>query len=43
MAQDGAGWYAGANYGVTEATIDDARITSGLLGSGLTATSIRRQ
>ena len=40
MADDSAGWYAGANYGVTEATIDDARITSGLLGSGLTATSI---
>ncbi|MDD2919484.1 outer membrane beta-barrel protein [Rhodoferax sp.] len=40
MAQDISGWYAGANYGVTEATIDDARITSGLLGSGLTVTSI---
>ncbi|HSO46106.1 MAG TPA: outer membrane beta-barrel protein [Rhodoferax sp.] len=40
MAQDNAGWYAGANYGVTEATIDDDRITSGLLGSGLTVTSI---
>jgi OOP family OmpA-OmpF porin len=40
MADDGAGWYAGANYGVTEATIDNDRITSGLLGSGLTATSI---
>lgn len=40
MAQDSAGWYAGANYGVTEATIDDDRITSGLLDNNLTATSI---
>ncbi|HEX5697630.1 MAG TPA: outer membrane beta-barrel protein [Rhodoferax sp.] len=40
MAQYDSGWYAGANYGVTEATIDDDRITSGLLGSGLTTTSI---
>lgn len=40
MAEISAGWYAGANYGVTEATIDDDRITSGLLGSGLTTTSI---
>jgi len=40
MAQDAAGWYAGANYGVTEASIDHDRIASGLLGSGLTATSI---
>lgn len=36
MAQD-AGWYAGANIGQSNATIDDARITSGLLGSGLVA------
>lgn len=39
LAQD-TGWYAGANVGSTRASIDDARITSGLLGSGLTATSI---
>ena len=39
MAQD-AGWYGGANVGRTQASIDDARITSGLLGSGLTTTSI---
>ena len=39
MAED-AGWYVGANVGASRATIDDARITSGLLGSGLTAASI---
>ena len=36
MAQD-AGWYAGANIGQSKATIDEARISSGLLGSGLVA------
>lgn len=36
MAQD-TGWYAGANIGQSNATIDEARITSGLLGSGLVA------
>ena len=36
MAQD-AGWYLGGNIGQSTATIDDARITSGLLGSGLVA------
>jgi OOP family OmpA-OmpF porin len=40
MAQD-AGWYGGANIGRTQASIDDARITSGLLGSSLTTTSIQ--
>lgn len=30
MAQDG-GWYVGASIGQSNATIDDARITSGLL------------
>jgi len=40
MADDSAGWYAGANIGQTLATIDNDRISSGLLGSGLTATSI---
>ena len=39
MADD-AGWYVGANVGASRATIDDARITSGLLGNGFTATSI---
>ena len=36
MAQD-TGWYAGANIGQSNATIDEPRITSGLLGSGLLA------
>lgn len=36
MAQD-AGWYAGGNIGQSDVNIDDARITSGLLGSGLVA------
>lgn len=31
------GWYVGGNIGQTRATIDNERITSGLLGSGLTA------
>jgi len=34
---DNTGWYAGANLGQSKATIDDARITSGLLTNGLTA------
>jgi OOP family OmpA-OmpF porin len=33
-------WYVGANVGGTAATIDDARIASSLLGTGLTTTSI---
>lgn len=33
-------WYIGANAGGTAATIDDARITSSLLSTGLTTTSI---
>ena len=40
MADDSAGWYAGASIGQTLATIDNDRISSGLLGSGLTTTSI---
>lgn len=40
MADDSAGWYGGANIGQSNASIDDARISSGLLGSGLTTTSI---
>jgi OOP family OmpA-OmpF porin len=39
MADD-AGWYVGANVGQSRAKIDDARITSGLLGSGFATTSI---
>ncbi|MEO5660780.1 MAG: OmpA family protein [Polaromonas sp.] len=39
LAQD-SGWYGGANVGRSLATIDDARITSGLQAGGLTATSI---
>ncbi len=39
MAQD-SGWYAGANVGQSSAKIDNARITSGLLGSGFNTTSI---
>lgn len=39
LAQD-TGWYAGAQVGSTRAAVDNARITSGLLGSGLTVTSI---
>ncbi len=39
MADD-TGWYGGANIGRSSATIDDARITSGLAGTGLATTSI---
>lgn len=39
VAQD-AGWYGGLNAGQSRAVIDDARITSGLLGSGFTTTNI---
>ncbi len=39
-AADDSGWYAGANAGQSRATIDDVRITSGLLNSGFTSTSI---
>lgn len=37
---DDSGWYVGANVGQSRAKIDDARITSGLLGSGFTTTSL---
>jgi OOP family OmpA-OmpF porin len=37
---DEAGWYGGANIGRSLATIDDARITTGLASSGLATTSI---
>ncbi|MES2481794.1 MAG: OmpA family protein [Pseudomonadota bacterium] len=40
LAQDTTGWYAGGNIGRTRATIDDARITQGLLGQGLATTGI---
>lgn len=40
IAQDSSGWYAGANVGRTDATIDDERITRGLLGQGLATSSI---
>src|ERR1019366_407542 len=39
MADD-SGWYVGGNVGRSRATIDDTRITSGLLGEGFTTTSI---
>lgn len=39
MAQD-TGWYGGANVGQSRATIDDARINSGLLNKGFTSTTI---
>ena len=39
MADD-AGWYVGGNLGQSRAKIDDARITSGMVGGGLTAPSI---
>lgn len=37
---DDSGWYVGGNVGQSRAKIDDARITSGLLGSGFATTSI---
>lgn len=37
---DDAGWYTGANIGRTRATIDDARISSNLLGNGASTVSI---
>lgn len=40
MAEDSGG-YVGANYGVTQATIDDSRIRNDLLNNGLTTNSIR--
>ena len=39
MADD-TGWYGGVNVGQSRAKIDDARITSNLLGSGYATTSI---
>ena len=37
---DDSGWYGGLNIGQSRSTIDDARITSSLVGQGSTATSI---
>ena len=37
---DVTGWYGGINIGQSMAKIDDARITGGLLGGGLTSVSI---
>ena len=37
---DGPGWYVGANVGPSTAKIDDAKITSGLLGSGFSSVTI---
>ena len=39
-AADDSNWYVGANAGVSHARIDDARISSALLGSGFASTSI---
>lgn len=39
-AADDTGWYGGANIGQSRAKIDDARITSGLLGGGFSTSSI---
>ncbi len=39
MADD-AGWYGGVNVGQSRAKIDDARVTSNLLGSGFATSSI---
>ena len=39
QAQD-PGWYLGANIGTSKGKIDDARITSGLLGDGFSAATI---
>ena len=37
---DDLGWYVGGNVGQSKATIDDARITRSLLGSGFTTNSM---
>ncbi|MEO8118446.1 MAG: outer membrane beta-barrel protein [Rhodoferax sp.] len=37
---DDSGWYGGANIGQSRATIDDARIISGLQGGGYSTSSI---
>lgn len=40
LAEDILGWYGGANVGQSRATIDDARITSGLAAGGLLVNGI---
>jgi len=40
MADDAVGWYAGANIGQSRASIDDARISSGLLQNGFSSATI---
>jgi len=37
---DDSGWYAGANVGKSRGTIDDARITTSVAGSGFTGATI---
>ena len=37
---DDAGWYGGVNAGQSRATIDDPRVSGGLLGGGFATTSI---
>jgi OmpA-OmpF porin, OOP family len=39
---DQPGWYGGFSIGQSRANIDEARITSGLLGAGFTSTSIAK-
>src|SRR3990167_9513078 len=39
-AADDTGWYGGINVGQSKAKIDDARITSNLLGTGFATASI---
>jgi len=40
VADEDSGWYIGGGIGQAKATIDNARITSALLGGGVTTTSI---
>lgn len=40
MADDVLGWYAGGNVGQSRASIDDARISSGLLQNGFSSATI---
>lgn len=40
LAQEAPGWYGGLSAGTSTSKIDDARITSGLLGTGISTSSI---
>ncbi len=40
---DAPGWYLGANVGQSKAAIDNDRITNGLLGAGITSTTISNE